>query len=443
MAEISSSKPRTLVLCFDGTSNQYDADNTNVVKLFALLKKNDFNEQLAYYQPGVGTYFNPGVVSPMFEWFAKILDFAIAWYLDAHVMDGYKFLMQNYRVGDKICIFGFSRGAYTARALAGFLHKTGLLPRDNESQVPFAYKLYKREDKDGIELCAGFKQTYCQNVKVEFLGVWDTVASVGILLSRSLPFTNSNTSIRTFRHALSLDEHRTKFRPNTYHRTAPDPASAAKDPQHASLVVSRGGNGPNQSDVSSSSNSNGKPPARGWTKRFQPSKSYIPDVEDDGVPDDVLEVWFSGCHTDIGGGSMPNATKSELADISLRWMMREVVKSGCGIQFDPAALVRASIELISEPNEATIESDKVDALTSLHDGLTENFLWWILEVIPFGYSWQDEKGKWHKTFVPNFGRGRTINDPKPIFHATVKERIQGMKYTPKAKWAKGSETYIE
>lgn len=87
-------------------------------------------------------------------------------------MDGYKFIMRNWRVGDKICLFGFSRGAYTARALAGALYKVGLLPRDNEAQVSFAYKLYKREDKEGIELCKGFKETYCQDVKIEFMGVW-------------------------------------------------------------------------------------------------------------------------------------------------------------------------------------------------------------------------------------------------------------------------------
>lgn len=87
-------------------------------------------------------------------------------------MDGYKFIMDNYRSGDKICLFGFSRGAYTARALAGVLYKVGLLPKNNEAQVPFAYKLYKREDDEGLQLCAGFKQTYCQDVQVEFVGVW-------------------------------------------------------------------------------------------------------------------------------------------------------------------------------------------------------------------------------------------------------------------------------
>ena len=87
-------------------------------------------------------------------------------------MDGYKFIMNNYNPGDKISIFGFSRGAYTARALAGFLSKIGLLPRDNLQQVTFAYKMYKRTDAEGLVLAKGFKDTYCRPVSIEFLGVW-------------------------------------------------------------------------------------------------------------------------------------------------------------------------------------------------------------------------------------------------------------------------------
>ena len=107
-------------------------------------------------------------------------------------MEGYKFLMQNYRAGDKICIFGFSRGAYTGRALGGMLFKVhantfihckhqilylytsqiGLLPKDNHEQIPFAYKLFQRTDQAGLQLAAGFKQTFAHNVSVEFMGVW-------------------------------------------------------------------------------------------------------------------------------------------------------------------------------------------------------------------------------------------------------------------------------
>jgi uncharacterized protein (DUF2235 family) len=80
--------------------------------------------------------------------------------------------MNNYRPGDKISIFGFSRGAYTARALAGFLTKIGLLPRDCNEQVIFAWKLYKRTDNEGLTLAKGFKRSFCRPVDIEFLGVW-------------------------------------------------------------------------------------------------------------------------------------------------------------------------------------------------------------------------------------------------------------------------------
>ncbi|KAG5643158.1 hypothetical protein DXG03_001488 [Asterophora parasitica] len=136
---------RTLVLCFDGTGDQFDADNSNIVELFAMLKKDDREHQMCYYQAGIGTYTNPEIATPMRAKISKTLDEAIAWNLDTHVMgqssagkpliafvadhvangnlDGYEFLMQNYKAGDRICLFGFSRGAYTARALAGMIHK--------------------------------------------------------------------------------------------------------------------------------------------------------------------------------------------------------------------------------------------------------------------------------------------------------------------------------
>ncbi|KAF8627442.1 hypothetical protein AX17_006256, partial [Amanita inopinata Kibby_2008] len=237
-------------------------------------------------------------------------------------MDGYRFLMQNYTVGDKICLFGFSRGAYTARALAGALYKIGLLPRDNQEQIPFAYRLYKREDPAGLALCPGFKQTYCQNVTIEFVGVWDTVASVGIIAGRTLPFTTSNSAIRTFRHALSLDERRAKFRPNTYHRPSPDSAGAILDPEHASPILSPNGG-----------QRTGFMPIKGLKGRLRSNRvnEVKPNNEDDREATDVLEVWFAGCHSDVGGGAVLNGSPHSLANITLRWMVREVMTSQCGV----------------------------------------------------------------------------------------------------------------
>ncbi|KAH8104636.1 hypothetical protein BXZ70DRAFT_600191 [Cristinia sonorae] len=383
-------KRRTLVLCFDGTANQFDGDNTNVVKFYSLLKKDEAPEQqICYYQPGIGTYIQPGVVSPLFSWCAKIMDQAVAWYMDAHVRGGYTFLMQNYRTGDKICIFGFSRGAYTARALAGMLHKIGLLPKDNPEQVPFAYKLYTKTDQESLKIAAGYKQTFCRSVEIEFVGVWDTVASVGVLLTRNLPFTTANTTIKTFRHALSLDEHRVKFRPNLYHRPAPDADAAKLDPNQASNVlpkehmvekvthaieegvgkIVRRVSGGHRRSKSENDKQNGdivkaktvntglssivvaeasEIPAEDISIKDSAidvvaAKSLLPTVEPTAKPTDVLEVWFAGCHCDVGGGSVLDTTEYSLSDITLRWMVRQVVLSQVGITFDEDALKRARI----------------------------------------------------------------------------------------------------
>ncbi|KAK1221590.1 hypothetical protein PQX77_015603 [Marasmius sp. AFHP31] len=427
-------KSRTLVLCFDGTSNEYSDENTNVVKFFSLLKKSDCDEQLCYYQAGIGTYFAPGVVSPLLHWGATILDLAFAWYLSAHVMDGYKFLMQNYRPNDKICVFGFSRGAYTARALAGMLYKVGLVSRDNDEQVPFAYKLYSRTDDEGVRLAAGFKETYSSSVDIEFMGLWDTVSSVGVVMTRSLPFTNSNTSIRTFRHALALDERRAKFKANLFHR--PTDSDSVK--------------------IGTTSTRKGILSFLTHRKRF-PAASAAPE-EAGRSPTDVVEVWFPGCHSDIGGGAVTNDTPESLANITLRWMVRQVMESQCGISFRSEALAKLSIvppvaspftvssdSSTDGPNNPAYEQDQVDALMPMHDMLKlkgGNILWWILEIIPFHYSWQDGRGIWHQSFEANFGKGRKIEDENPKFHITVKERMNN-KYKPAASWKQGTEVFVK
>ncbi|GAW01068.1 hypothetical protein LENED_002638 [Lentinula edodes] len=427
--DTTPSRIRTHILCFDGTASEYDSENTNVVKFFALLEKDNCDDQLCYYQAyqaGIGTFFAPGVVSPLFQWCAKVLDEAFAWYLDAHVMDGYRFLMQNFRTGDKICLFGFSRGAYTARALAGMLYKVGLLPRDNQEQIVFAYKLYTRTDNAGIRLSAGFKKTYCQPVEIEFLGVWDTVASVGVIATKTLPFTSDNSSIKTFRQALSLDEHRARFKPNLFHREPPNSSGSAEG---EGIKV--------ETDP--------KPPT------------------DRGKRNKISKVWFAGCHSDIGGGSVSNSTKQSLSNISLRWMVRQVMESQCGIKFNENALTQ--LEIRSEPmsvapRPSTGDSssahsgnsqvswkalDTLDSLQPLHDALVQNPAWWLLEILPMKARYQDADCRWHTTYAWNLGRGRQIYTPKPYFHMTVKYRYDDvtLAYKPKARWQEGTEVYIE
>ncbi|KIO06148.1 hypothetical protein M404DRAFT_495980 [Pisolithus tinctorius Marx 270] len=452
-----AAEPRMLILCFDGTAGQFDSNNTNVVKLFGLLRKDAMDKQRCYYQPGIGTYFEPGVVSPLISWWAKIMDEAIAWYLDGHVMDGYKFLMANYRAGDKICLFGFSRGAYTARALAGMLAKVGLLPRDNLQSVTFAYNYYKREDKKGIALAKKFKEEFCQEVDVEFVGVWDTVQSTGILVSRSLPFTDSNTFVTTFRHALSLDEHRAKFRPNLYHRPMKNqkPSLAQKVTSGVTRVFNllRG-----KHHVSSE----GDNPAENGTSEPGPERPALPET-------DVLEVWFAGCHSDIGGGNVEDDVKVSLAQITLRWMVEQVIASDCGVLFEDEGLQELGIPSCPMPGkvgkngaepvasavkqgdvkDVTSSSDSLlgpspstgvadaefkDAIAPLFDELQNTKAWWLLEIIPLPFSWQDDSGRWHERWSIHFGKGRIIPYQRPLFHHTVKLRkdYAPLKYKPRA-----------
>ncbi|KAH9059128.1 hypothetical protein EDB87DRAFT_1791652 [Lactarius vividus] len=423
-----SRKPRTLVLCFDGTTNEFDGTNTNVVKLYSLLRKDKSEDQLCYYQAGIGTYFQPGVVSPLFEKAAEILDDTIAWYLYQHIMDGYKFLMQSYNVGDKVCLFGFSRGAYTARALAGMLHKVGLLSKDNIEQIPFAYELYKSDDNTALS--QGFKMTFSREVPIEFVGVWDTVASVGFVMTKTLPFADVNTTIRVFRQALSLDEHRANFRPNLYHHSAPE-----------------------------------KPVTRdfGGDEKPKLAQDTVSGRKDELYETDLKEVWFAGCHTDVGGGSTPDSTKQSLANIPLRWMIQEARRAECGIQFDLNAFPRWNIPVAIGPDPSTsdhpslrsrnggteglaAEDDRVDALDivqPIHDDLVDVPVWWLLEIVPTQFTYQNAQEKWVTSWGPHLGRGRYV-PPNPLFHESVKTRMQDpkLKYKPRAVYAQGTESYV-
>lgn len=198
---------RTLIICLDGTGDQFDDDNSNVVNFVACLKK-DNPQQVTYYQSGIGTYNEQGLRNGI----AAAIDMSVGSGLGIHVKDAYRFLMQNYREGDRICLFGFSRGSYTVRCLAGMLHKVGLLPAHNRAQINFAYNFYKNDTPEGWHMSREFKKTFCADVNVYFIGVWDCVASVGFI-PRKLPLSKSPTNnIEYFRHAMALDEHRSKFK---------------------------------------------------------------------------------------------------------------------------------------------------------------------------------------------------------------------------------------
>jgi hypothetical protein len=217
---------RNLVICFDGTGNEFSSGETNVLRLFELLL-HDPSQQLTYYDPGVGTLPAPGLFTKVGQWISMKWELATGADLIPKVEAAYKYLMANWVPGDQVYLFGFSRGAYMARVLAGYLHVIGLLRRGNENMIPYATRLYKavRGEKEKYwEECERFRLAFAQPIargdnvrrfRVHFVGVWDTVSSMGSAWNpKSYQFTHKNPSVETLRHAVSVDERRCFFRQN-------------------------------------------------------------------------------------------------------------------------------------------------------------------------------------------------------------------------------------
>ncbi|SRR6266446_5514181 len=207
---------RNIVLCCDGTSNEFCTDNTNGVKLYQMLKKHP-DEQLYFYDPGVGTFASPGALLPVSKRVTRVLGLAIGLGLMTNVQEAYQYLMNHWRPGDEIYIFGFSRGAYTARAVAAMVHRCGLLEPGQEQLVPYASRVFRSVAKQDWSVSRDFNGTFGRPVKVRFLGLWDTVSSVGWAWDpESLPFTRNNADVETVRHAVAIDERRAFFRQNLW-----------------------------------------------------------------------------------------------------------------------------------------------------------------------------------------------------------------------------------
>jgi uncharacterized protein (DUF2235 family) len=255
---------KNLVICCDGTGNEFGERKSNVVKLYKMLVCND--GQIAYYHPGVGTMGARNALSRVGKWWTRVMGLAFGYGISDNVADAYQFLMKTFEPGDRIYVFGFSRGAYTARSLCGLLHIVGLLTRGNEALIPYAIRMAKQKRID-FDIAADFKNTFSHECKAHFVGVWDTVSSVGWVYSAvHFPFTTAtNPDFQIVRHAISIDERRAFFRQNLVGMA-----------QH-----------PNQ---------------------------------------DIQEVWFAGVHSDIGGGYAES--ESQLSKIALRWMVCEAELAG-------------------------------------------------------------------------------------------------------------------
>ena len=306
---------KNIVICCDGTGNEISENISNVLKLYRTLRKTEKTtpRQMVFYDPGVGTLARPNPWKKLVQDASAIFGLATGYGLDDNVLHSYEFIVDNYTEGDEIYLFGFSRGAYTVRVLAGLIHKVGLIAKQQVNLAGSgltAYKQFSSDNPDGgldlrqftdggatAAVPASKDDQAAQYARIlsvkwptiKFVGVWDTVASVIVprpdrfyLPSlQVLAFVHRNPSIEIFRQAISIDERRRLFRLQRWEE--------------------RG---------------------QFWPSRFAPKDKW--------KDQDSLQVWFAGVHADIGGG-YPEV-QSALSKYPLLWMIEEAVK--CGLKVD-------------------------------------------------------------------------------------------------------------
>jgi uncharacterized protein (DUF2235 family) len=355
---------KNIVICCDGTANEFAKHNTNVVKLYSILR-HDPSEQITYYHPGLGTMEPAGALTTWTRRITKLLGMAFGYGLEYDIRDAYVFLMETYEPGDKVFLFGFSRGAYTVRAVASVLHMYGLVHRGNAPLVPYAIRLMlgiergrgvtttsSQDLKDYFRLAQDFREMMARtDCKPWFVGVWDTVSSVGWVTNPlKLPYVTNNPDIAIGRHAIAIDERRAFFRNHLWRR--PDDASQAHGPK------------------------------------------------------DLKQVWFPGVHCDVGGGYV--ASESGLANGALEWMVDEAEEAGLLVD----QLRRREILGQTGANRCI----PPDSNGMLHESLTG--AWNIAEFVPKKhFDWQTQtEGR-----RMNLYRRRTI-PAQSLVHVSAFER---------------------
>lgn len=371
--------PKNIVICCDGTGNEVGANLSNVLKLFRIVEKND--EQVVFYDPGVGTLSSSDPWSQLKAKWYLVLGLVTGYGLDANVLDAYLFLVDRYEPGDKVFLFGFSRGAYTVRTLAGFLRLVGLVDEPQRNLADYALTAYKKAaTKHDLKIGGRFERVVAtRRVPIEFVGVWDTVSSVIVprpdrfyLPSlQELPFTKKNEYVKVFRHAVALDERRRMFRLNA------------------------------------------------WTEGQQ----FRPNPFADAIcAQDVKQVWFAGVHSDVGGG-YPE-TQSGPAKFPLQWMIDEAVTHGLKIKqtlYDHLVLGQPLPrgQLTYTPPSAT---------ASTHDSM--NAGWRVLEWLPK----RAKRIEWPKR-TSFLGWYLPRSEPRPVpdgalVHSSVRTRMNETSYRP-------------
>ena len=204
---------KNVVICCDGTLAKIAerSQNTNVVRLYERLVDN--TAQATYYDSGIGTYGRVG--SGIQRSWQTVQEAAWGAGITRKIETAYRYLMDTYDHGDRVYLFGYSRGAHTVRLLAQMLDRCGLLPRGSQHLIPHATDIFRMEESERSDhLAREFRYVMSRDCPVHFVGVWDTVASVGFgpmrRYFRNQPLT---PNIRYGYHAMAIDERRKQFRP--------------------------------------------------------------------------------------------------------------------------------------------------------------------------------------------------------------------------------------
>ena len=380
------SDPKNIIVCLDGTGNQIEENLSNVLKLYRIAGKTE--TQIVFYDQGVGTLGHKYTWGWLGQKLRNGLGLAFGLGLDRNVLQAYEFIINHHRPGDDIFIFGFSRGAHTARVLAGLIYEIGILKPEQVHLSGAALTAYKQSKNpltpDGLVDEAQYEgegANFRRVVKpklgiIKFLGVWDTVSSVFIPNSKSLfppltredlPHTSVNPAVEIFRHAIAVDEFRRMFRVDHWASNQP----------------------------------------------------FKPNIHSQGEPSpqDSLEVWFPGCHSDIGGGY--KREESGLSQLSLIWMLAEAKAAGLKFNEKMARYI-TGVELWGETTKHKYPEPDVKA--KLHNSLTG--IWRLLEIIPKSRK----RREWPKRFsflgfyIP-WGEPRFIADDA-VLDKSVDERME-------------------
>ncbi|KAJ3549893.1 hypothetical protein NM208_g266 [Fusarium decemcellulare] len=478
---IDPDEKKKLILCFDGTGNTFSGSNgdTNVVKILRKLDRNHPN-QFHYYQTGIGTYdinetsINKGIFGEVGSKVSKIIDSGFGTTFDAHVIAGYRFLMRYYETGAKIYIFGFSRGAYTAKFLARMVNKVGLLCKGNEEMVPFAYRLYQRylqghlQDREDAK-CSSTHQEDAET---------QTNANLSEAATETTPLVRHDSmqaGAPKFKLSKSTEDALNEIEAfsQTFCRKETDEDSGKEE----NIKVFFLGIWDCVASVAVLERKAPIPVAVTGTARhvrhavavderrvkFKPAllaQDIKNVIKNEHIPvdaEDIKEVWFPGNHGDVGGGwpvldakdigiwksGKPKGASSDLdddrlqmSDIPLEWMIREVKKVG---QEDPSAAVHWCHSLENFEEQMKDGEQRTQAARGfMHDCLSfgrgtaflKVLMWKFMEWLPFLTRWElndrATEGKllgWEaKTWPPNKASARDI--PRgAVLHRSLLDRL--------------------